>query len=253
MPDIDLVPTRVTTERVNVFAPRKSMGEADLEQHFGNSANGPVAKKREDVIGREKSLFSLKYLKEDVQGRTRAPRRSCSRRASRRRPSSSARTRRPASRTARRRIRCWTWTWRARARTWTTSWTPRPGRDQGGLRGPLRPRLRAPGALRQPGQDARARQGLRGAEAPGGGRAHRIGASPRWAWTGARAPPRRTCSSPPPSPGRGQPVEAGDLLALKVTVENRGAEPLKRVRACTESENPFLDRREFVFGALKPG
>ena len=30
-------------------------------------------------------------------------------------------------------------------------------------------------------------------------------------------------------------------------------EPLKRVRAWTESDNPLLDRREFVFGALRPG
>ena len=38
-------------DRVNVFAPRKSMGEADLDQHFGNPDSATVAKKREDVLG----------------------------------------------------------------------------------------------------------------------------------------------------------------------------------------------------------
>ncbi|NHW17190.1 hypothetical protein, partial [Escherichia coli] len=46
-------------------APRRSMGEADLDQHFGNPDSGTVAKKREDVLNREKPLESLKYLKVD--------------------------------------------------------------------------------------------------------------------------------------------------------------------------------------------
>src|SRR5678815_1872990 len=41
-PDIELVPTRVTADRINVFAPRKTLGEADLEHHFGNSSSNPA-------------------------------------------------------------------------------------------------------------------------------------------------------------------------------------------------------------------
>src|SRR5215472_8873911 len=73
-PDIELVPTRVTADRVNVFAPRKTLGEADLEHHFGNSANNPVATKREDVLGKEKPFVSIKYLKEDAKQKDAAAR-----------------------------------------------------------------------------------------------------------------------------------------------------------------------------------
>src|SRR6185503_904107 len=65
VPDIQLTPTRVTEERIDVFAPRRSIGEADLDQHFGNPDSDKVAKKREDVLDREKPLENLKYLKVD--------------------------------------------------------------------------------------------------------------------------------------------------------------------------------------------
>jgi carboxyl-terminal processing protease len=64
-PDIQLIPTRVAKDRVDVFAPRKSMGEADLEHHFSNPANAQAARKRDDVVVREKPADSLKYLKEE--------------------------------------------------------------------------------------------------------------------------------------------------------------------------------------------
>jgi carboxyl-terminal processing protease len=65
VPDIQLVPTRVTEKSIDVFAPRRSMGEADLDQHFGNPDSDKIAKKREDVLDREKPQESLKYLKVD--------------------------------------------------------------------------------------------------------------------------------------------------------------------------------------------
>ncbi|HZA13353.1 MAG TPA: MXAN_5808 family serine peptidase, partial [Myxococcaceae bacterium] len=68
VPDVLLVPARVTKDRVNVFAPRRSVGEADLEGHFGNSDSKAAAKKREEVLARsEKPSFELKYLKEDAK------------------------------------------------------------------------------------------------------------------------------------------------------------------------------------------
>ena len=54
-------------------------------------------------------------------------------------------------------------------------------------------------------------------------------------------------------PGPDKRVTPGTRCDLEVTAENKGTEPLTRVRAWTESENPLLDRREFLFGALKPG
>jgi carboxyl-terminal processing protease len=46
---------------------------------------------------------------------------------------------------------------------------------------------------------------------------------------------------------------AGNTLELALTAHNTGAQPLYRVRALTKSDNPLLDRREFVFGKLDPG
>ncbi len=55
------------------------------------------------------------------------------------------------------------------------------------------------------------------------------------------------------SPGPERKLVAGEPVDLELTVENRGTEPIKRLRAWTESDNLFLDRREFAFGSLKPG
>lgn len=46
---------------------------------------------------------------------------------------------------------------------------------------------------------------------------------------------------------------AGDTMQLSVTAHNTGTAPLYRVRAFTKAELPSLDRREFVFGRLLPG
>jgi carboxyl-terminal processing protease len=56
------------------------------------------------------------------------------------------------------------------------------------------------------------------------------------------------------SPAPGKPVTAGDTLSWTVTVENKGDGPLRRLRAWTLVDKaPLLDRREFVFGLVKPG
>ena len=54
-------------------------------------------------------------------------------------------------------------------------------------------------------------------------------------------------------PATGTKVSAGDTLAFSVTVANPGSLPVHRLRAWSESDNPYLDRREFLFGALAPG
>lgn len=56
------------------------------------------------------------------------------------------------------------------------------------------------------------------------------------------------------SPDAHQRIWAGDKVELVVTVENQGTEPVKRLRAWTDSpDSDFLDRREFLLGALMPG
>ena len=56
------------------------------------------------------------------------------------------------------------------------------------------------------------------------------------------------------TPPAGRPQKAGDVVQWTVTVENRGDAPFRRLRAWTVDEkNFFLDRREFVFGTIRPG
>jgi carboxyl-terminal processing protease len=54
-------------------------------------------------------------------------------------------------------------------------------------------------------------------------------------------------------PGPERKIAAGETVQVEVTAENKGAEPIRRLRAWTESDNGYLDRREFLFGLLKPG
>jgi carboxyl-terminal processing protease len=48
-------------------------------------------------------------------------------------------------------------------------------------------------------------------------------------------------------------VAAGDPIALKVTVTNRGAQTLYRLAATTKSDDPMFDNKELVIGKLEPG
>jgi carboxyl-terminal processing protease len=48
-------------------------------------------------------------------------------------------------------------------------------------------------------------------------------------------------------------VTAGDPLTLTVTVKNNGTVPVYRLRATTESDNPYFDEKELAFGKIAPG
>ena len=75
VPDIELVPTRVTAERVNVFAPRKTLGEADLEHHFGNpeSQGRRQEARRGAGQGEALRLHQLPEGRREAEGRRGAP------------------------------------------------------------------------------------------------------------------------------------------------------------------------------------
>jgi len=51
----------------------------------------------------------------------------------------------------------------------------------------------------------------------------------------------------------GNEVNAGDPMALKVTVTNKGTVPLHRLAAVTKSDNGLYDNKELVVGKLEPG
>jgi carboxyl-terminal processing protease len=48
-------------------------------------------------------------------------------------------------------------------------------------------------------------------------------------------------------------VVAGESMVLEVTVKNNGGAPVHRLRATTESDNPYFDEKELVFGKIAPG
>jgi len=253
IPDIQLVPTRVTDERLDVFAPRRSIGEADLDQHFGNPDSDKVAKKREEVLDREKPSESLKYLKVDEKVQAQAAAKKEKEEADK------------APKTAQ-----------------------KDGKDAKGKAGGKDPLLDVDVAgqgedlddqLDAESQDeikedfevsfardfvlkatssSRLEQMKQGKSLIDQKRAEeeqRINsaiAALGVDWSPGPTPKsvQLEATFSPPSD---QPVRAGESLDLVVTAENKGTEPLKRVRAWTESDNAFIDRREFIFGAIAPG
>ncbi|MDQ3264597.1 MAG: S41 family peptidase [Myxococcota bacterium] len=252
VPDIQLVPTRVTEQRLDVFAPRKSMGEADLDSHFGNSSDGKVASKREEVLGKEKSLYELKYLKElgkqqDVAARDQLKEEGKSPKAIEQKLQGSDKKHGERD--------------------------PLLDVDVQGVDENLDDQmdaetqdevkedfevlfardyvLAAPATQRQKMlQQGKAFVAKRQVEEE-----ERInGAIGSLGIDWSKGPtPKDVRLSATLTPGGEVATVAGELLELVLNVENKGTSPIKRLRAWTDSENPLLDRREFVFGALAPG
>lgn len=48
-------------------------------------------------------------------------------------------------------------------------------------------------------------------------------------------------------------VTAGQAMELRVTVKNNGKQPIYRLRGTTDSDNPYFNQKELVFGKLAPG
>ncbi len=48
-------------------------------------------------------------------------------------------------------------------------------------------------------------------------------------------------------------VTAGEPMELRVTVTNNGKQPVYRLRGTTESDNPYFENKELVFGKIAPG
>jgi carboxyl-terminal processing protease len=246
VPDIHLTPTRVTADRIDVFAPRRSMGEADLDQHFGNPDSDKVAKKREEVLDREKPLEFLKYLKVDEKEKDPAVAKKDPAKEGEKAPKTAS----------------------------------KPGKgekdvevDVAGQGEDLDDQLDAESQdeikedfevlfardflLKAPStkRTEQLRQGKAFIDQKRVEEEQRINAA--IAALGLDWSPGPTPKNPQLeasfSPGADNPVRADELLDMVVTAENKGTEPLKRVRAWTESDNPYIDRREFLFGALAPG
>jgi carboxyl-terminal processing protease len=246
VPDIELVPTRVTKDRLDVFAPRRSIGEADLEHHFGNPTSQSVAKKREEVVAREKPVELLKYLKEDAK-----PKEVVAKASEVKPPAKPLRNEKSP-----------------RGKENPLIDTDAPPTDH-----ELDDQLdaEAQDEIKEDFEVIFARDFI--ASAPFVERDKMLKAGQVFVDQKRKQEEERISAaleglgvewSPGPTPknvqfaatlkpGPEHKIFAGESVNLEVTVENRSSEPIKRLRAWTESENVFLDRREFVFGALRPG
>ncbi|MBM4378908.1 MAG: PDZ domain-containing protein [Deltaproteobacteria bacterium] len=241
-PDIELVPTRVTRERVDVFAPRKSMGEADLEHHFSNPSSKEAAKKRDEVLGREKPLESLKYLKEDQQQADALAQK-------RKAEEDKAQAKKKGG--------------KGLLRDVDTGGNTEQLDDQMDAESQDEVKedfevqfardfvLKAP-QLRRDQMLAAGKPFIvekRAAEARRVDDAIKaLGVD----WTAGPSPARAQLDSQL-TPASAQATTAGEQMDLELTVINRGVEAVHRLSAWTESDNPYVDRREFLLGRLAPG
>jgi carboxyl-terminal processing protease len=246
-PDIQLLPTRVTKDRIEVFAPRRTMGEADLDHHFGNPSNDKAAKKRDDVVVREKPTESLRYLKDEKE--------KVAHREKDKEKDKDKDAKAPAPAPVKGSTKS--------ILTDTEGNEPEELDDQMDAESQDEVKedfevtfardfvLAAPFTNRQKMMEAgkafvaekRQNEDQRIASA-----ITTLGLD----WTPGETP-RNVQLTSVLKPGADRKIAAGETAQLELTVENKGQEPLRRLRAWTESENGFLDRREFLFGLVKPG
>lgn len=227
-PDVLLLPGRALKEQVNYFAPPRSMGEADLEGHFSNPTGAPGARK-EKKKRVEKAPLELRYLLDEKEDEVA--------KAIHREGNS------PHG---------------------DLELTPEQQEDEDTDADPDRfvedYQIRFARELlkRAPHADrarlllaAKALVAERHAqeEARLDARFKALGVD--WSKGTAQGTPRATVTVTPP-PARD--LRAGETVQWTASVENRGDAPFRRLRAYTAvDKDPLIDRREFVFGTVKPG
>jgi carboxyl-terminal processing protease len=239
-PDVLLLPGRALKEQVNYFAPPRSMGEADLDAHFSNPSSGPPGAgavpppEKEKKRRVEKAPLELRYLLDEKEDEVA--------RALKKEGDGED----PATPHAGLEI------------------SPEQQEDEAAEADPDRfvedyqTRFARELLKRAPYAD-RARQ-LEGAKALVAQRHHeeearlakRLGElGVDWSDGQVSGTPRAAVHLSPPT---GRDFRAGETVQWAVTVENKGDAPFKRLRGWTQAEkNPLLDRREFVFGTVRPG
>ncbi|BDG10270.1 MXAN_5808 family serine peptidase [Anaeromyxobacter paludicola] len=240
-PDVLLLPGRALKDAVNYFAPPRMMGEVDLERHISNLADATLSEaereKRaaERKARTEKAALELRYLLDEKEDLV-------------------AKAMKKEEKEAR----------AAAAHAELAEMTPEQQEDDEAEQNPDqlvedyqirfakdllarapfgdRPRLleAAKGfvAERRNEEDRRLQARLEA-----------LGVD--WSSGPAQGAPRPVVTV---TPAPAQQQAAGDSVPWTVTVENKGDGPLRRLRAWTlVDKNPLLDRREFVFGLVKPG
>jgi carboxyl-terminal processing protease len=241
-PDVLLLPGRALKEQVNFFAPPRSMGEADLDAHFSNPAGGPgaapaAAAAKEKKRRVEKAPLELRYLLDEKEDEVA--------KAIRKEEQGGDPSANPHA-------------------GMELPLTPEQQEDEDAEADPDRfvedYQIRfSRELLRRTPEADRTRQ-LEGAKALVAQRhqeeearlAKRLGElGVEWSDGQVAGTPRAAITVTPPP---GKDLRAGDTVPWTVTVENNGDAPFKRLRAWSVAEkNPLIDRREFVFGTIRPG
>jgi len=213
IPDIELIPARVTASLSSVFAPRRTLNEASLEHHFIN----PLASKREPgkkeaPVPNEKPLMSIKYLREEPKEE----------------PDKSE-----------------TWSEEEEAIDPDIIQEDFEMEFARGLlaAAPLNNREQMLHASRVYVQEKQKKEEERIRKA-----IERRGID----WSPGKRPENLLLGGKL-EPTASMQLRGNQEFLLKLNVHNKGGLPLKRVRAWTESDNFFLDRREFLVGAVAPG
>ena len=240
-PDVLLLPGRALKDAVNYFAPQRMMGEADLERHFSNPAEAGLTDQErerraaERAERREKAALELHYLLDEKEDRVAKAMAQDEKRAAQERahtesgvPEVSPEQQEDED---------------ADAEDLVEDYQVRFAREVlARATSPERTKLldvaRSVVGERKKDESARLSQKLAA-----------LGVD--WSAGPAQGTPKAVVSVAPPT---GKRFAAGETLPWTVTVENKGDGTFHRLRAWTRVEkNPLLDRREFVFGTLKPG
>jgi carboxyl-terminal processing protease len=233
-PDVMLLPGRALKAQVNVFAPPRTMGEADLDRHLRNPADQAQEEAAREAARRkraEKAPLELKYLLDESEDQVA--------KALKKEEGASGHD--------------------------GLELTPEQIEDEEADADPdqvvedYQIRFARELLTRAPGATTRAKL-LDAAKALVAERTaeeearleQRLGElGVDWSTGPATGTPRAHVTFSPPG---AKDLRAGETMQWTVTVENRGDGPFRRLRAWTTSEkNPLLDRREFVFGTVKPG
>jgi carboxyl-terminal processing protease len=221
-PDIELIRARIEKDHVSAFAPRRQIGEANLEKHFGRPGTEPVSPKNADtLVPHERPLEEVRYLRDEPKKKDEKTEVSDN--------SEDDDVEAEPEDTG----------------EFKEDFEIRFARDLIGA-APSNDRQKMLSASTSFVQQRKSEEEDKISKA-----IEALGVN----WTlpaGKLVPGSGKLSAdlkPPPSVR----TVAGDTLNLNLSVENHGDTTLDRVWAYIDSENPYLDRQEFLFGTLGPG
>ncbi|WP_242396159.1 MXAN_5808 family serine peptidase [Anaeromyxobacter oryzisoli] len=235
-PDVALFPGRILKEQVNLFAPLRSMGEADLDHHFSNPTSkgepGAAVTAEKQRPKPPPSPFELRYLLDEKED---AVAKQLKKDAAAVSPHGDDEQLTPEQIEDEQSD--------ANPDEFVADYQIRFARDLI-RRAPFAKRSRLLEAAKSFVAERKQDEGRRVER-----RLKELGVD--WAEGPSHGTPRAVVTV---TPAATREIRAGETMPWTVTVENRGDGPFRRLRAWTTADkNLLLDRREFVFGTIRPG